>query len=289
MAQTEIIFGQKTFSRDRAKKCSPKTSPSFIDFKDLASGTALEIPLRFSRLMSIYGIGREWQETSAMSNAYQSYGSSAESEAFEAEQFEWAGETESEWGGETEVFNEAEVMELAGELLGVSDEAELDQFLGNLIKKAGHALGQVVRSPVGQAVGSLLKGAVSKALPLAGTALGGMIGGPFGAQIGGGLANAAGSALGLEAEAEAEDREFEGAKTFVKLAGDTVKTTLASASKADPLAVARAALVDAAQKHAPLLLSDRTAREPHHSNGRAGRWVRQGRNIVIINCPPLHG
>ena len=112
--------------------------------------------------------------------------------------------------------------ELAGEFLEVSNEAELDRFLGDLIKKAGSALGKVVRSPVGQAVGGLLKGAAKQALPLAGAALGGAVGGPLGAQIGSGLASAAGDALGLESAAE--DREFEGAKNFVKMAGDTVKS-----------------------------------------------------------------
>jgi hypothetical protein len=188
----------------------------------------------------------ELQETSVMSNVdRQSYEFSGENEAFETEQFEWQGE--NQWGGETEVFSEAEVMELAGELLEVSNENELDMFLGDLIKRAGGALGQVVRSPVGQAVGSLLKNAASKALPLAGTALGGMLGGPLGARIGGGLASAAGNALGLEGEMEDEDREFEGAKSFVKMAGDTLKSTLAGDPGAAPIALAKAALTEAAQ------------------------------------------
>lgn len=110
-----------------------------------------------------------------------------------------------------EVFNESEVMELAAELLEVTNEAELDRFLGNLIKKAGSALGKVVKSPIGQAVGGVLKGVAKKALPIAGGALGAYFGGPLGAKIGSGLASAAGSALGLELETlNQEDREFEG-------------------------------------------------------------------------------
>ena len=68
---------------------------------------------------------------------------------------------------ESEVFNEAEQMELAAELLEVRDEAELEQFLGSLIKKAGSALGKVVKSPVGKAIGGFLKSAAKKALPMA--------------------------------------------------------------------------------------------------------------------------
>jgi hypothetical protein len=219
----------------------------------------------------------------------QRYGFNQEAEALEAEQFEWSGE--NEWGGETETFSEAEAGELANELLGVSNEAELDRFLGDLISKAGHALGQAVRSPVGQAIGGLLKGAAKKALPMAGAALGGYFGGPLGAQIGGGLANAAGNALGLEAETEGEDREFEGAQTFVKMAGDAVKTALAAPAATNAAAAARAAVTAAVQKHAPGLLAPAggaigAAKGEGHHGGRVGRWVRHGQNIIILNCPP---
>src|SRR5262247_3135680 len=152
---------------------------------------------------------------------------SPEMGAFEAEQFAWGSETE--WGGETEVFHEAELTELAHELLSVTNEAELDRFLGDLIKRAGSALGGVIRSPIGQAVGGYLKGAAKRALPLAGGALGGYLGGPLGAKIGSGLASAAGSALGLEAEAfQGEDREFEGARQFVRVAADTVSRAVSA-------------------------------------------------------------
>ena len=204
-----------------------------------------------------------------------------QAEAFEAEQFEWGGETEWEWGGEAEVFGEAELMELAGELVGVTNEAELDRFLGDLINRAGQALGQVVRSPVGQAVGGLLKGAAKKALPLAGAALGGYVGGPLGAQIGSGLASAAGSALGLEAEMmNAEDREFEGARKFVEMAGQAVKSAVTAHPTINPAAAAQSAVVAAAKKIAPALLREGVGPR----RGRAGRWVRHGRNIIIVNC-----
>uniref|UniRef100_UPI004055B22C hypothetical protein n=1 Tax=Candidatus Electronema sp. TaxID=2698783 RepID=UPI004055B22C len=49
-------------------------------------------------------------------------------------------EFEDEWSGEGEVFSEAELMELAGELLEIESEAELDQFLGKLIKRAASGI-----------------------------------------------------------------------------------------------------------------------------------------------------
>jgi hypothetical protein len=208
-----------------------------------------------------------------------------EMEALQSEQFEWSGEAEwggeTEWGGEAEVFSEAEVMELAGELLGVTNEAELDRFLGDLIKRAGRAVGQVVRSPIGQAVGGLLKGAAKRALPLAGAALGGFVGGPLGAQLGSGLASAAGSALGLEAETlNAEDREFEGAKKFVQMAGQAVKSAVTAPPTSNPAAIAQSAVTAAAKKIVPGLLKAGVGSPA----GRTGRWMRQGRNIVIVNC-----
>jgi hypothetical protein len=81
---------------------------------------------------------------------------------------EWGAETGYETGYESEVFSEAESMELASEMLEITNEAELDRFLGDLISKAGRALGTVVRSPIGKAVGGWLKGAAKSALPLAG-------------------------------------------------------------------------------------------------------------------------
>ena len=119
---------------------------------------------------------------------------SPETEQFEEEQFEFGG---------AEIFGEAQQMELAMELLQVRDEAELDQFLGKLIKSAGSAIGKVVRSPVGRAIGGVLKGVAKKALPVVGGALGAYVGGPLGAKIGSGLASAAGKALGLDSRSSA--------------------------------------------------------------------------------------
>lgn len=224
---------------------------------------------------------------------------------YEGEQFEFG---QGEWGGETGL-SEAEEMELANELLSVTNEAELEQFLGGFLKKAANFAGNVIRSPVGQAVGGVLKGVAKKALPLAGGAIGGYFGGPLGAKIGSGLASAAGGALGLEAEGElsGEDREFEGARTFVRLAADTVKGA-SQARGGDPRAVAQQAATAAARKHAPGLLAKGGQCGPQGrggmgrggagaggmsggmgatsggASGGSGRWARQGRNIILYGA-----
>lgn len=208
-------------------------------------------------------------------------------EQYEGEQFEQFEYGEAEWG---EVFNESEVMELTAELLEITNEAELDHFLGNLIKRAGSALGKVVRSPIGQAVGGVLKGVAKKALPIAGGALGAYFGGPLGAKIGSGLASAAGSALGLELEAMSqEDREFEGGKQFVRFAANTVKNAISAPPAANPRSTAQIAANKAAQVYAPNLIgsgsgSISTMPSAISDKGRGGRWFRRGRNIIIVNC-----
>jgi uncharacterized protein (DUF697 family) len=210
-----------------------------------------------------------------------------EAESFEEEQFEF---TEGEQPGDAgEVFGEAELMELATEMLEVTNEEELNYFLGNLIRKAGSALKKVVSSPVGRALGGILKGAARKALPVVGGALGDYVGGPAGAKIGSQLASGAGRIFGLETEGLSyEDEQFEVAKQFVRFAGDAVKRA-AVASGGEPGVVARAAVTQAAQRHAPGLLRGAGAPPPAAGvkavqavgRGRTGRWARRGNRIIL--------
>ena len=207
------------------------------------------------------------------------YGQELEFENFEFE--------DSEWSGEGEVFSEAELMELAGELLEINSEAELDQFLGGLIKKVGG----FVRSPVGRAIGGALKGLAKKALPFAGTALGGLLG-PAGAMIGGKLASVAANALETEM-LEAEDREFEGAKQFVRMCGEAAKTALAAPATVNPQIAVKQAVTAAAAKYVPGLITGKMAVKKSAAGTRkssrstatgpvtTGQWVRKGNKILI--------
>lgn len=201
---------------------------------------------------------------------------------FEEEQFEFG---QSEWGGSAgEVFSEGELMELTAELMEINSEEELNYFLGNLVKRAAGAIGKVARSPIGQAIGGVLKTAAKKALPIAGGALGAWVGGPLGAKIGSGLAQAAGSALGLEAETwSQEDRQFEGGKQFVRFAGETVKNALSAPGTVNPAAAAQAAATQAAKVLAPGLLAANAAAVAG-KRAPAGRWVRRGRHILLLNA-----
>jgi hypothetical protein len=209
----------------------------------------------------------------------------------EGEYFEFTaegeGEAEGEMGGsafeftaEAEgVFSEAELQELASELLSVSSEAELNHFLGDLIKKAAGTVGKAIRSPLGQQLGGMLKGVARQALPMAGKAIGDWIAPGTGGQIGQQVAQKAGALFGLELEGLShEDREYEVAKQFVRLAGDATKTAMSAPPSANPAQVAKSAVTQAAQTFAPGLLSP--AARPQ-GGGQSGRWVRRGRKIVV--------
>lgn len=141
-------------------------------------------------------------------------------ETWDAEQSEWADEFGELGQDEWECpFSEAELDELAMELLSVSSEAELDQFLGKLVKKAWGGI-----KKVGAAVAPVLKGVAKVGLPILGKVAGTAFGGPLGGMLGGQLGSLVSSALEMETEGlSAEDREFEMARNFVKLAGMTAR------------------------------------------------------------------
>jgi uncharacterized protein (DUF697 family) len=188
-------------------------------------------------------------------------------DAFTADEFTYNEAETYNGSGFGEVFDEAEEMELAAELLGVTDEVELDQFLGKLLKSAGRNIGKFLNSPTGRKVGGMLKNVARQALPTVGGVLGGLaatgigsaVGVPIppqvGSAIGGQLASAAGSMFGLELEGlSPEDQEFEVARRFVRLAGHAVKHATAAHPQANSQTAARAALTAAARHHAPGLL-----------------------------------
>ncbi|MDH5727242.1 MAG: hypothetical protein OEY60_17420, partial [Nitrospira sp.] len=109
-----------------------------------------------------------------------------------------------------------------------------------------------------------------------------------GAKIGSGLAGMAGKALGLELEAlSAEDREFEGAKQFVRFAGEAVKKAAAAPPTANPKAAANAAAAAAARKFAPGFLTGAAGAAIPPSGlgrGRSGRWIRRGNRIILFGA-----
>jgi hypothetical protein len=214
---------------------------------------------------------------------------------------------------EAEPFNETEAADLAAELLGVTNDRELDQFLGGLLRRAAATVGGALGSPLLLPLGGLVKGAVRSILPGVGRALSGFAGSAARNQIGQ-LASRASRLLGIELEGlSAEDQEFAAAKQLVRLAG-----TAAAEAALNPLAghrgdVAKQALIQAAQAYAPGLVRSAPTHHSHsHSHQHAGHdcgcggscggcgggaagkpgsgsrapassgsWVRRGRTIIL--------
>jgi uncharacterized protein (DUF697 family) len=205
-----------------------------------------------------------------------------ETDTFETE-YEY---DESEYSDTEAVFDEAAEMELAAELLGITEEAELDQFFGKIFKKVGRAVGKFVKSPVGRSLGRVLKGVAKKALPAVGGALGSFVPG-VGTAIGTKLGMAAANLFEVELEGlSPEDQEFEVARRFVRLTEEAAKNAALAPPSANPQAAAKAALVAAAKMHAPGLLrggtTSTTAAAVPGVPGRSGRWIRRGRKIVLM-------
>lgn len=224
---------------------------------------------------------------------------------FEPEMFEFAEEGEYQdeggYGYETEALDEVEEMELAADLLEITDEAELDQFLGSVFKKAGKFL----KSGVGRKLGGILKGVAKTALPMVGGALGSFVAPGVGTAIGSKLGSAAGGLFGLELEGlSPQDQEYEVARRFVRFASAAAKKARQLQSVLPPDSAARKAAMEAARKHAPGLLqalgglksalggfqfeaTPQGAMSPQESggaiqSGRSGRWIRRGRKIILI-------
>jgi hypothetical protein len=201
---------------------------------------------------------------------------------------------EAEWQDADAVFDELEEMELAAQLLEVTDDDDMDQFLGKLVRKAGKAVGRSVRGPVGRALGNTLRNVARRALPVAGAALGNLVAPGAGGAVGSRLASSAGQLFGLELEGlSPEDAEFEVARRVVRLAGDATRQAADAADDESADDIAKNAVVVAAQQHAPGLAQAvaangasagpaRTHRGMSRGGGRSGRWVRQGDRIILF-------
>ncbi|MBL0358492.1 MAG: hypothetical protein IPP72_17250 [Chitinophagaceae bacterium] len=230
---------------------------------------------------------------------------------------EFSGEMYGEYSNEAsyetnELSGEALEMELATELLGVSNEAELEQFLGSLIKKAAGAVSNFARSSTGRAIGGFLKSAAKTALPIVGRAAGTFFGGPVGAAIGGQLGDAASNLFELELEGLSnEDKEFELSRAYVRFAKAAVQNAARNPRSAgNPRDVARTAVIASARRYAPGLLRKRRGRRPsgagrsnwgntgnsgyndfydgqnnndsmQQQGGATGTWYREGNQIIL--------
>ena len=194
-------------------------------------------------------------------------------------------------------LSEMQEAQLAAELLEIGSEQELEYFLGDLVKSAAGLAGKALGLPTGTSLTGILKSIGKKVLPIAGGALGTLVGGPAGTAIGSKIGSFASGLLGTEyGEMSPEDRDFDAARRFIRLSAEAAQLAAAAPPQVAPAAAAQTAVLDAAKKHAPALLSA-TAMVPgagfqgqphtHHCGCGAhrkhkGAWFRRGHHIVLV-------
>jgi uncharacterized protein (DUF697 family) len=227
----------------------------------------------------------------------------------ETEAYEYGGELGQETTGEYQEYqefqefqelqeqesplHEVQEMELAAELLEITNEAELEEFLGKLFRGVTRAVGGIMKSPIGQALGGVLKNVAKQALPMVGGALGSFLVPGVGTALGSRLGSMAGNLFELELESmEAEQAEFEVARRYVQLAAAAARNAALAPPNAAPQAVAQQAVTEAAQRFAPGLLRQGLTgvAAPYggayggqaYPQSRSGRWVRRGRKIIVL-------
>lgn len=194
------------------------------------------------------------------SSSFENFEFNNEFEGEYNQEFEFQNELQGEITDSEGTFSESTQMELASELLNVSNEAEMEQFLGDLFKKAVGSANKFLRSKTGRAIGGMLKGIAKKALPIAGRVGGAALAGfgvppQIGVMAGGALGDAASGMFELEMEGlSQEDREFETAKAFVRLAGNAARQGASTPSAANPTQAARQVMINSSRRYAPGLL-----------------------------------
>lgn len=226
--------------------------------------------------------GGTWGEASDAQSGFTRETESYELETDESELYEDREGAEEVWGESASYGNQE--LALASELLSLTNEEELDQFLGGLLKGAVSAARSFAGSAAGKAVGNILKSSARKVLPQIGQAVGNYLvpgaGGQAGKQAGAWLGSKFETGLQLEGLSP-EDRELETARAFVRFATSTAQRAAATPTSVPAGTAAKQAAIAAAKQHLPGLL--RPANSPAASSGN-GRWVRRGRNIVILGA-----
>jgi uncharacterized protein (DUF697 family) len=219
-----------------------------------------------------------------MDQAYETF--DQEFDEFETDEFEFEEESEMPDADLESPFSEEEEMALAAELFEITDEQELDLFLGKLFKKAWRGI-KKVGGKVLRPLGGVLKGIAKKALPFVGGALGSFIPIPG---VGTALGTALGGALSRSFEMEFEgmspdQQEFEMARRFVKVAGAAARQAAIAPPTVNPLAAAKSAVLSALRTQAPGMARLSGSAIPSRiSSGGSGRWIRRGRKIILLGA-----
>ena len=172
-------------------------------------------------------------------------------------------------------LSEEQQMDLASQLMELESEAEFEGLYDTVLTTLG--AGDWAKSPTGVAV----KQGVKAALPIIAGTVGSHLPGVWGPLVQTALPVVADA---LEAEAEAEERDWETANVIVRVILGANDNAARAPRHADPHEVAHHAITEAIRRHAPHAL--RAWSDPAHERRRGrhrhtGHWVREGHNIFV--------
>jgi hypothetical protein len=207
------------------------------------------------------------------------------------EQQERMGESGGATGTLSGELTEAQELALASEVLEISNEEELEEFLGDLWNATKAAASSAYNSDVVRAAIPGLKAVGAAVLPKAAGWLADRYAPGTGGIASAGVQAAVDQWLKEELEGlSGEDREFEVARRYVRFANDVLQRAAQVPDRvvAPPVA-AQVVLRDATREHVPglvpfLVQLDNGGTVPGGRGVEAaasGRWTRQGSSIVI--------
>ena len=152
-------------------------------------------------------------------------------------------------------FSDVEERKLASDLLEVTNEAELEQVLGDLSKKARKGV-EPAGSKVNGPVEGLLKTVAKRALPSITAAVGASFGGPdrdasaakLGSLVDQALQARVAGLTATDPDLEKCRKLFEKYRVFVRLAGKATRAASMAPKELTPVAVAHRVLADSAKE-----------------------------------------
>lgn len=198
-----------------------------------------------------------------------------------------SGEAASTLSGE---LTEAQELALASEVLEISNEEELEEFLGDLWNATKAAASSAYNSDVVRAAIPGLKAVGAAVLPKAAGWLADRYAPGTGGIASAGVQSAVDQWLKEELEGlSAEDREFEVARRYVRFVNDVLRHAAQVPDRVPPPVAAQVVVRDATREHMPglvpfLVQLDNGGTVPGGRGVEAaasGRWTRQGSSIVI--------
>jgi len=192
------------------------------------------------------------------------------------------------WDTGGSILTESEATDLAQQLMNISTEAEMEEFLGNLFKKVKRGLKKVGRVALPIAANLLKKHGASllkRALPLVGSAVGSVIPGA-GTVVGGALGGALSQMIPGEMESYSSD--YEAKLDLSKRLVQTVANAAVQAAR-DPNAgfdaggAAKQALAQQVEANlTPAIRQKLAAGGGRRQRATSGQWVRKGNQIILI-------